>query len=63
MTRTMPVLHHKAPRNTGRIIGGNLATSGQFKYQVAVLTDGNRFCGGSLIADNVVLTAGHCVDG
>jgi secreted trypsin-like serine protease len=63
MTRTKPVLHHKASHNTGRIIGGNLATSGQFKYQVAVLTDGSSFCGGSLIADNVVLTAGHCVDG
>jgi secreted trypsin-like serine protease len=50
-------------RNSNRIIGGSLATAGQFKYQVAVVIDGSGFCGGSLIADNVVLTAGHCVDG
>ncbi|XP_059486759.1 brachyurin-like [Neocloeon triangulifer] len=62
MNRVMPTLR-APPRYSGRIIGGSLATTGQFKYQVAVLIDGGGFCGGSLIADNVVLTAGHCVDG
>jgi secreted trypsin-like serine protease len=50
-------------RNGDRIIGGDLATTGQFKYQVALLIDGSGFCGGSLIANDVVLTAGHCVIG
>jgi secreted trypsin-like serine protease len=49
MTRTKPpVQHQKAARNNDRIIGGSLATTGQFKYQVAILIDGSDFCGGSL---------------
>jgi trypsin len=45
-----------------RIIGGENAVEGQFKYQVALLVDGAGFCGGSLISENVVLTAGHCIN-
>jgi hypothetical protein len=61
--RTKPTRPHKVVRNGDRIIGGDLATTGQFKYQVALVSDGIGFCGGSLIADNVVLSAAHCVDG
>ncbi|XP_043505707.1 prostasin-like [Polistes fuscatus] len=52
---------------TPRITGGNDATPGQFPYQVSVqwgvppLVKFRHVCGGSLIADNYVLTAGHCV--
>ncbi|XP_059479424.1 brachyurin-like isoform X2 [Neocloeon triangulifer] len=45
----------------GRIIGGENAVEGQLKYQVGIRMDDSYFCGGSLIADQVVLTAGHCV--
>jgi secreted trypsin-like serine protease len=50
-----------------RIVGGQAATVGQFDYQIAWIDKtraGNTFqqffCGGSLIAPNLVLTAGHC---
>ncbi|CAD7082539.1 unnamed protein product [Hermetia illucens] len=51
---------------SGRIVGGSLASAGQFPYQVGLIltvSGGQSFCGGSLIKDNVVLTAAHCVDG
>ncbi|XP_063914156.1 brachyurin-like [Zophobas morio] len=49
-----------------RIIGGSLARSGQFPFSAAIFTttlDGNYFCGGALVTDQWVLTAGQCVDG
>ncbi|CAB3370547.1 Hypothetical predicted protein [Cloeon dipterum] len=51
-----------APTET-RIVGGTYADNGQFPWQVGMYLDGSGFCGGSLISDTVVLTAGHCVDG
>lgn len=47
---------------TPRIIGGDRAEAGQFPWQVSVLIDDMYFCGGSLISENWVLTAGHCVE-
>lgn len=47
-----------------RVIGGASATLGQLPYQVAVqITVGSSgfLCGGSIIAPNYILTAGHCV--
>jgi secreted trypsin-like serine protease len=44
------------------IIGGTAAQNGEFPWMAALLstTDGSQFCGGSLIAAEWVLTAGHC---
>ena len=50
------------PDVTARIVGGDVATAGRFPYMVALL-DSNylfEFCGGTLIAPNVVLSAAHC---
>jgi secreted trypsin-like serine protease len=50
------------------IVGGDEAVEGQFPALVAVAHAGEgtpfqrQFCGGSLIAEDVVLTAAHCVD-
>lgn len=50
-----------------QIVGGTLASTGEFPWQVALIyaTNSNpydgQFCGGSLIASQWVLTAAHCV--
>jgi hypothetical protein len=43
------------------IVGGHLTTIENCPYQVAVLQDEKLWCGGSIIARNFVLLAGHCV--
>ncbi|RZC42386.1 Trypsin domain containing protein, partial [Asbolus verrucosus] len=55
----------KAMEST-RIIGGEVARAGQFPWQAAIYkhtADGNYFCGGALITEQWILTAGQCVDG
>jgi trypsin len=49
----------KAPR----IIGGDEAQSGRYSYTVSLQDKMGHFCGGSLIAPDVVLTAAHCAGG
>jgi secreted trypsin-like serine protease len=58
--KPVPVKKHFS----GRIVGGDEAAENQFPWQVAVYfdtSDGTFFCGGALVAENWVLTAGHCV--
>lgn len=50
------------------VVGGNPAEAGEYGWQVALVSHGSpprsgQFCGGSLIAPDVVLTAAHCVSG
>ena len=64
------VLGHTLPlENTGpsdvRIINGENATLGQFPWQVGLylgFDDTVWFCGGSIISENWILTAAHCLD-
>merc|ERR1719402_1487393 len=52
-------------RGGGRIVGGETADRGEFPHQI-VLTrgvGGSLMCGGSLVAPDRVITAGHCCDG
>ncbi|XP_015435595.1 PREDICTED: trypsin-1-like [Dufourea novaeangliae] len=48
---------------TGRIVNGTKAALRQFPYQVSIRRSYNsrHFCGGSLINEYYILTAGHCM--
>lgn len=43
------------------IVGGKLASPGQYPHQVALLRRSRFSCGGSIISRQHVLTAAHCV--
>ncbi|XP_004928979.1 collagenase isoform X2 [Bombyx mori] len=63
---SVPVHFQDIPRNDqNRIIGGWLATEGQFPYKVSVRNvspvGGVSACGGSIIHNEWILTAAHCV--
>ena len=46
-----------------RIVGGTSAQRDSWPWQVLLaFTGGRQFCGGSLIQEQWVLTAAHCVD-
>lgn len=50
-----------------RIVNGNTARNDQFPWHVSIIgsfsTGSSLLCGGSLISDEWVLTAAHCVLG
>uniref|UniRef100_A0A336M1S9 CSON008723 protein n=1 Tax=Culicoides sonorensis TaxID=179676 RepID=A0A336M1S9_CULSO len=55
----------RIPSAEGRIVGGLEAVPGQFPFQAALFvaaTGGNYFCGGTIINNEYILTAAHCVD-
>ncbi|XP_012261245.2 chymotrypsin-1-like [Athalia rosae] len=45
----------------GKIIGGDNAEEGEFPWQVSLRDNGRHFCGGTLISNQHVLTAAHCL--
>lgn len=51
------------PHITARIVGGVETTPHAWPHQVALFIDDMYFCGGSLISNEWVLTAAHCMDG
>ncbi|PQK09513.1 hypothetical protein BB8028_0001g15830 [Beauveria bassiana] len=46
---------------TTKIVGGNVAPNGAFPFIVSLSSGGKHFCGGSLLNEEYVLTASHCL--
>jgi len=64
-TTTHHLEHHQTSHLGGmetRIIGGSQSTNGRHSYTVALLDRIGLFCGASLIAKDMILTAAHCGD-
>merc|ERR1712223_752662 len=53
----------EGPPSKDRIVGGFEAQENQWPWQVALFIDNAWFCGGSIISENYVMGAAHCVDG
>ncbi|XP_031767970.2 transmembrane protease serine 3-like isoform X2 [Galleria mellonella] len=45
-----------------RIVGGMETSISMYPYNVAISRNGKHWCGGSIIDEQWVLTAGHCLD-
>ncbi|GLG94130.1 Trypsin-1 [Gryllus bimaculatus] len=58
--RAPPLMERSAG---GRIVNGTDALSGQYPYQISLRSNGRHSCGGSIINENFILTAAHCVIG
>jgi trypsin len=46
-----------------RIVGGEIVTHGDAPFMVSLLWFGDHFCGGSILNENTILTAAHCLYG
>lgn len=46
-----------------KIVGGQQAVPGDWGWQIALIRNGAFICGGSLINNQWILTAAHCVYG
>ncbi|XP_076373137.1 serine protease 42-like [Tachypleus tridentatus] len=47
---------------SGKIAGGEEAYDGEFPSLVSIRLNGKHFCGGTILAQRWIMTAGHCVN-
>ncbi|XP_017474131.1 PREDICTED: trypsin alpha-3-like [Rhagoletis zephyria] len=55
--------HVYSAKLSERIVGGSAVTQKKYRYYVRLHYQGEFKCGGSLLRNNAVLTAAHCVKG
>ncbi|KAL4711623.1 hypothetical protein ACJJTC_011331 [Scirpophaga incertulas] len=46
--------------SNGRIVGGQEANIEDYPHQVSFIVNNSYFCGGFIVSENYILTAGHC---
>ena len=60
-----PSAIYRLPRRQGRIVDGKFANYGEWPWQVRILYNSadysGQYCGGSLVNNEWVVTAAHCV--
>lgn len=45
------------------IVGGEAASTADYPWTVSLTVEGGKWCGGTLVAPNKVVTAAHCTEG
>jgi len=50
------------PKEMGRIMYGNETDPNEYPWQISMWIDRSHFCGGTLINEEWIVTAAHCVD-
>lgn len=51
------------PNQLNRIVGGDNIAIEKVPYQISLREDGAHYCGGSIVSQTQIITAGHCVLG
>lgn len=49
------------PLDGGRIVGGSPTTIEEYPWQISIRNFGSHGCGGSIVRDNLIVTAAHCI--
>ncbi|EJK57647.1 trypsin-like serine protease, partial [Thalassiosira oceanica] len=58
--QSAPTVQREAIPSRNRIIGGDVSVEGRYPYAVSIQDDISHYCGGSLVAPDIVLSAAHC---